>query len=177
MKPFSAYCVDKQKTVDIIKQLSKQLKEEKTRTPESYCLNQYTTDNHFNVEKTVHRLAFCHKLSTLQIDLSENIEFDLAPTLKDFYRDIITGKYDQECDQSDDVEVYECTTDNETIMLTAFLYGVSHCGVGKFSFVYDETLRCWVESGYGYDDEETYIDGNGLVTILDFSHYFACCDQ
>jgi hypothetical protein len=183
--PFS---VNKKVSLDIIRDLSKKLLVEKginivdinekhgKKNDSKYCLN-YKMEDQNHPSKAV---SFTHKLNVIELDISEIMTKELGNVIDNYYSQILNTKIEEytDCDNpnlqyivSSEVEIYNCTTDGNTIDFEAYLYDVADCDISYPSFTYDETLKCWIIRD-SFWDAENGIDCNGNIVILDFSEYF-----
>jgi hypothetical protein len=180
--PFSVLRVDKEESLKIIQELSQKMpgKPNPGRADPSckhYCLNHKMMDPH-NEDLSHMSLGFTHKLCVTTIDLSEAPERDYtSSTIEDYYQDILAGKYDDQCEQSDEVEIYACNVcvskngRGECINFEAYLYDVAECDVSYPMFIYDHTLKCWITRDRFWNAESGIDVSEGRVIILDFSDY------
>lgn len=179
--PFS---VDKEASLDIIRDLSAKLLMEKgtnivdinKKYGGKYSLNYKMKDNN----NPTNSVSFTHKLNVIEIDISFMMTDELGYIIDNYYDQILNAKIEEytDCDNpnlqytvSEEVEIYNCTTDGNIIDFEAYLYDVADCDISYPSFTYDETLKCWIIRD-DFWDAENGIDCNGNIVVLDFSNYF-----
>lgn len=112
---------------------------------------------------------FTHKLTIVVINISGNDygDYDETIPLKDYYNDILDEKYD--CERSTWVQLFRCSVleeelDNrQRIKLKAYVPHAYESDTSHTTYVYDTTLKCWVE--------EDGVNDHGHVVVLDFSGY------
>lgn len=168
-KEMNIFSVDKDASLNIIKEIISHLKED-----DSVSLNEKMNySDIYGEEEPENVVPFRHKLKVAEVGLCD-YAFLSSSRIQDNHEHFLKTVENKYYEITSDVEIHadsEITEENE-IELTAYLHNSSAGGdVSYPTFTYYEPLQCWIVMD-SFWDSEFGIDCNGQVTILDFSEYF-----
>jgi hypothetical protein len=168
------FSVDKARSLEIIKDvLGKLEKNGDISLNESMDSANYNDSPHEEYPQTVinHR----HKLAVveLQLDLPWGPDRVKEPDVKNYFTEFYRAVDENDYNRSDAIEIhYGSSIEGDHICLDAYLHGTqAECDVSYPEFTYDEQYKCWIVKTTFWGAPNG-LDGNDIVTILDFSDYF-----
>ena len=145
---------------------------------ELFDYQKYYGEYEENISPIKHKL----RIVELQLDDRDTLSFqgrasllyrDTLNNIDDLHLEFQKAIQDENYDISDSIEIYyNSYIKNNKIYITGYFHETSaECDVSFSEFSYDEKLKCWIirDDFWGAPNG---IDGNGIVTILDFSKYF-----